>query len=412
MISFKEARDIVDRGLPEVDATEEIEIDKALMRVCSRDVFARENVLNFNRCAVDGFAMRSEDIKLTQEKGLRVLDSIDAGETTGMEVGRGECIQVATGCVLPQNCDMVVMVEDTRFLGKDKIVVLKKIRRRNFDDIGSDVKEGEKVLSKGEALTPAKIGLLAASGNAKVEVYRKLRIGLIITGDELIDIKDQKGLVDGKIYDSNSYIIKAILRNFFNVKHYGIVKDEKKVIEKTLEEALKDNTIDIIIMTGGTSMGEKDLVYKIIEEKGDMLFHKVFIKPGKPTFFGKIKDKFILGLPGNPTSAFIIQEALFLPILFKKSHMVFKQKRISAILKEDVETGERDSLMPFKLKEETGKLFAKNTFKHSGAISSVSDADGYAMVPANSKLKKGEKIDISLFLFRLYPELYSCQACH
>lgn len=402
MISFNDAKDIIDKNLPMIDKTEEIELDKALMRVCAKDVFAKENILNFKRCAVDGFAIRSEDIKLGMEKGLKIVDAIDAGEISEIAVRRGECIKVATGCKLPQNCNMVIMIEDTQIINEDKIVILKTSNNKNYDDVGSDVKKGEKILNKGEILTPPKIGLLAANGNAKIEVYGKFKIGILITGDEILSLNGvhERELKNGKIYDSNSYIIKSMLAGFFTIEHYGIVNDVKEDIDKILERAWQDDEIDIMIMTGGTSMGDKDIAYKLIEEKGDMLFHKLFIKPGKPTFLGKVKDKSIIGLPGNPTSAFIIIDALFLPILLKKSHLKFKEKRISAILDRDVETGDRDTLMPFKLKEAEGKVYAENTFKHSGAISSVSRADGYAKIPANSKLKMGQKMDVILFHFK------------
>jgi putative molybdopterin biosynthesis protein len=294
---------------------------------------------------------------------------------------------------------MVVMVEDTRNEGDNRIFITRDQRRRNFDEIGSDVKKGEKVLSGGELLDERKIAMLAGIGLKKIKVFQKLKIGIISTGNELVEPGEKLGY--GKVYNSNSYMLYPMLCRFCDVKSYRIIADDYNKIKEIFEESGED----LLITTGGTSMGEKDVVFKIVEKEGEMLFHKISIKPGKPTFFGrfcgrdgsgcdnKFKDKFIIGLPGNPASCFMVMYDLMLPAVKRISHLPEGIIKIRLEAGADFEARNRDFLVPVRIDGGT----AIPVFRHSGAISSIAHANGYIKLDADTGIKKGDIAEVFLF---------------
>jgi len=386
MISLLRAKEIIASNLKPVDGYEYVNIEDAYFRVSFQDIYAEENILNFKRCAVDGFAVRETDLDLGMKNGLTIIGSVDPGKIPKKRIKKGECIKVSTGSVLPEGCDLVVMIEDIE-LKENKIIITKEQTKKNYDEIGSDVKKGEKILKKGEILNEAKIGLVAASGKRKIAVFKKPCIGLFVTGNELKE--PGKKIKLGEVYNSNAYMLYSKLKQISKIKNYGIIKDDYKKIKEIFDKSNED----LIITTGGTSMGEKDIVYKIIEKEGEMLFHKISIKPGKPTFFGRIKDKYILGLPGNPASCYMLMQILLIPEVKRISRIPQKTTEKNLEITEDIKAENRELYLPVKVNGEK----ATPTFKHSGAISSVTQADGYTMVKANEKINKGEKVKVILF---------------
>jgi putative molybdopterin biosynthesis protein len=398
MIPYEQAKNIIEESLKPVSGHELLDIDDTYGRVNFEDVTADEDVLNFRRCSVDGFAVRSEDVNPGMSEGLKILGYADAGDVLEIKINRGECIGVSTGSVLPKGADMVVMVEDTRTGGDNRIFITQDQHRRNFDEIGSDVKKGEKVLSGGELLDERKIAMLAGVGMKKIKVFRKLNIGIISTGNELVEPGEKAGY--GKVYNSNAYMLYSMLCKFCDVKKYPIIEDDYDKIKEIFNKSGED----LLITTGGTSMGEKDVVFKIIEKEGEMLFHKISIKPGKPTFFGrfrgrdsgcdnKFKDKFIMGLPGNPASCFMVMYDLMLPAIKKISRLPADCRKIKMEIDDDFEAGNRSFLVPVNTK---GGI-ALPVFKHSSAVSSIAHADGYIKLDAGTGVKKGDLVEVFLF---------------
>lgn len=392
MISYNEAKQIIKEKFEKEFINkkfEEISVNKSLGRISYEDVFAKENLLNFKRCAYDGYAILEEDNFVNNE--LQIIDHIDAGEISKFKVKKNTAISVSTGCKLPEGEKDVIVIRK-EFVKKEgnKILIIEKEKNKNYDEIGSDVKKGELILKKFNYIDAKNIALLIATGNSKIKVFEKIKVGIISTGDELLNIGEE--ISDGKIYDSNSYTLENILLKFgfFDVKNYGIIKDD---YEKIMEIFKKDD--EILITTGGTSMGEKDIVYKIVENEGKMLFHKISVKPGKPTFFGEFKNKIIFGLPGNPAGCFLIFQSLILPAILEKFNLM--QISINAILEEDIKTKDRDEIIPVKIFEKKNEIFAIQTFKHSGAISSFAFSNGYTIIEKNKEVKKGEKIKIFLY---------------
>lgn len=396
MISFYEAKKIIEEKFEEkfkLIGSEEIFANKSFGRISYENVFAKENLLNFKRCAYDGYAILEEDNFVGNE--LQVIDHIDAGQISKFKVEKNIAISVSTGCKLPEGKGKIIVIRK-EFVkeNKNKILIVEKEKNKNYDEIGSDIKKGELIVEKFNYINPQKIALLIATGNFKIKVFKKIKIGIVSTGDELINIGEK--ISEGKIYDSNSYMLEKILSkfNFFDVKNYGIFKDDYKKIREIFE---KDE--DIIITSGGTSMGEKDIAYKVVENEGEMIFHKILIKPGKPTFFGKFSEKLIFGLPGNPAGCFLIFQSLILPTILEKFNL--RQISINAILEKDIKTKDRDEIIPFKIlrKDKNNKNFAIPTFKHSGAISSFAFSDGFLLMERNKEVKKGEEIEIFLYEF-------------
>jgi len=396
MISYNEAKKIIENEFKINLGFEEVMADKSLDRISYENVFAYENLLNFKRCAYDGFAIKEEDNFKGNE--LKIIEYVDAGQISKFKVKKNFAIGVSTGCVLPEDIgtgNVLVIRKEFVKINGDKILITQKETNKNYDEIGSDVQKGELIIKKGEFINPQKIALLIACGNFKIKVFKKIKIGIISTGNELVKMGEK--ISTGKIYDSNSYMINAILSKFkiFDVQNYGILEDDYEKTKELLEKA----NDEILITSGGTSMGEKDVVYKVIENEGEMFFHKISIKPGKPTFFGKISDKsknkFIFGLPGNPAGCFLIFQSLILPTILKKFNL--RQISIKSILEKDVKTGSRDEIIPFKILKKENENVAIQTFKHSGAISSFAFSDGYALIERNKEIKKGEEIEIFLY---------------
>lgn len=386
MISYSQAKKIIESNLNQINEYEEINIENAYGRVNFEDIFSENNVLNFKRCAVDGFAIRSADLNIGMSSGLKISDSIDAGQVSHHKIEKGECIKVSTGSPLPKGADMVVMIEDTEIKG-NRVIITKEQKRKNYDEVGSDIMKGEKILMKGEILNEGKIALLAAVGKRKIKVFRKICIGLIATGTELKEPGEK--IKYGEVYNSNTYMLLSKLSSICSIKNYGIIEDDYNMIK----EIFNSSKEDLIITTGGTSMGEKDIVFKIVEEEGEMLFHKIAIQPGKPTFFGKFKNKFIFGLPGNPASCFMIMHTLLIPAIKTMSRIPQKTEEKELEITEEIKAGNRDLFMPVKISENK----AIPTFKHSGAISSVAHADGYVVIKTNESVGKGDKVKVILF---------------
>ncbi len=411
MISHTTAKNIIKTHLTPLENYESVNIENAISRVNYKDITAKENILNFKRCAMDGFAIRIKDLNIAASVGLKIVDTIDAGQVSKIKIQKGECIGVATGAPLPDGADMVVMVEDTKIENYDqknfatqnfnsqyslycdekfKKIILTKINqtKSNYDEIGSDIKKGVTVVFANEVLDTARIAMLAGIGIRQIEVFRKLKVGIIATGNELV--APGKSTNYGEIYDSNSYMIYSMLSQFCEVKRYGIIPDDYDKIKEVIEKS--DD--DVLITIGGTSMGEKDLVFKIVENEGNMLFHNISIKPGKPTFFGEFDKKFIFGLPGNPASCFVMMHVLIIPEIRMASNLPVKIKKINLKIDREITAEKRDLFMPVKLKNNT----AIPTYKHSGAISSILNAKGYIRVKAGESVKKGDVVCVNLFV--------------
>lgn len=395
LVSREEALRIALDSVKPIERTELIPLDNASSRVLAEDVTASEDVPPFDRAAMDGYAVRAEDTYGASElnpKTLRLVGVLHAGEFFNAQIGEGECIRIATGCPIPPGANAVVMVEFAEEEG-DTVSVYRAVHPgANISPRGEDIRKGETVLRKGVFLTPAKVGVLAALGRDKVLVYQKPRVAVIPTGTEVCEVGSK--LEEGQIYDVNSHTLSSILsENGAVVTRAPIVPDSLEELKSALERFLDH---DLIVFSGGSSVGEKDLLAKVIEGFGEVLFHGVQIKPGKPTLFGLARGKPIFGMPGYPTSCLSNAYIFLVPVVRKMANLPPKRPRTvkARMAKRIASASGREQFLTVRLADG----WAHPVFKKSGAITSMAEADGYVILPVNlDVIEKGEEIVVTLF---------------
>lgn len=301
-------------------------------------------------------------------------------------------MEIATGAKIPKGADAVVMVEDTE---KDagNIKVFKPVYpEANLSKKGSDISKGTVILREGDVLNPSRIGVLTSLGKEEVEVYEKPRVAIIPTGDEIVEIGTE--LNDGQIYNSNSYTLAclAALNGAIPVR-MNVAPDSFDGLTSALKKALKN---DFVVLSGGSSVGERDLLVDVLKSQGEVLFHGVSVKPGKPILLGIVDKKVVQGTPGYPTASLINGYVFMSPILRKLARLpdLHRQKMRAIISRRVVSSLGRQQFLTVKLRD--GEAIP--VFKESGAITSMAEADGYIEIPANMDLvEKGEEVEVTLF---------------
>jgi putative molybdopterin biosynthesis protein len=412
LIDIEEAESIIENFLSlKPLGFEEVSLEEAYGRILAEDIISKIDVPNFDKSAMDGYAVIAEDTYEASEAHpvkLKVKGRIEAGEEPKIEVFNGEAVEVSTGAPIPKGSNAVVMVEYTKETNGE-LEVFKSVRPgENIIYAGSDIMMGETVLRTGQKLTFREVGVLAALGLKKIKVYKKPVVALISTGNELINPGEP--LKYGKIYDINSYSLKgALIECGAQPINFGIAPDNKEQIKLKIEEALKK--ADIIVTSGSTSAGFGDMMYKVIEELDDssVIIHGLSVKPGKPTIVGVIKGKLIFGLPGYPSSAISIFNALVKPVILKLTGL---KKESEAIIEAKIPfkifsaKGRREFILVHLVNSKDGYL-AYPILSNSGAISSFALADGYIDVPAEVEfIEENEKVKVYLFSLKIKaPEL-------
>ena len=311
MILFEKALEIV-LGQDINPRTERVIFQDALHRVLAEDIFSDVDIPPFDKSAVDGYACRMVDIP---SRPLMIMETIPAGYIPQKTVGPGQCSKIMTGAMLPAGADCVVMVEDTTSSGEDSVGTTCEKTAKNICFKAEDVRKGDKVMDRGTLLKPAQIAILASVGAVNPLVAVLPRIAVISTGDELVEPGGYPET--SKIRNSNAYQVLAQIREIPAEGIYcGIAKDTPESLREIITSAFSKS--DVVILTGGVSMGEFDYVPVIMEELDiEILFKSIAIQPGRPTVFGKRSGKFIFGLPGNPVSSFVLFEIMVKPFLRK-----------------------------------------------------------------------------------------------
>lgn len=299
LLSVDAALAQIQNTLNSVTETEKVSLTNALGRVLAVPVLAAINLPTDRNSAMDGYAFASSDIVAGQLFRLRLAGASWAGRPFASELHAGECVRIFTGAVLPERADSVIMQEQVTV--EEKTVLFPASCRpfQNVREIGEDVKQHSLLLDAPKKLRAADLGLLAAAGVAEVEIKRRLKIAFFSTGDELIALGQK--LDSGQIYDSNRYILHGLLTNpCFEIRDMGVIPDDKSLLQQTLLTAAQD--ADVIITSGGASVGEADYIQEILAECGQVSFWKIAMKPGKPLAFGSIGKSTFFGLPGNPVA--------------------------------------------------------------------------------------------------------------
>ena len=398
-MSVTQARQFIQQFLSPVVETETVATMQALGRVLAADIVSPSNVPNHNNSAMDGYAFKySEGIKI-----IKIIGTAFAGKAFEGIVKAGECVKIMTGAVIPQGTDTVVMQERIA-IKSDCITLLEvPIKGVNVRLAGEDLKIGQTVLASGHVLKPADLGLAASLGISEISVFRKLKVAFFSTGDELVSVG--KPLEIGKIYDSNRYTLFGMLSKLgVEISDLGVVKDNPDLLEKTLLEAAQNN--DVVITSGGVSVGEADYMKGLLEKHGQVLFWKINMKPGRPLAYGKVQGKnekpaHYFGLPGNPVSAMVtfyqfVREAL---ICLMGSHIkplpIFK-----------VECTENIKKMTGRTEFQRGILFEDaGTWKvkplpnqGSGVLSSMSAANCFIVLDDSvGNCEAGKMVNVQLF---------------
>ncbi|PKN87017.1 MAG: molybdopterin molybdenumtransferase MoeA [Chloroflexi bacterium HGW-Chloroflexi-8] len=369
--------------------TEIIETKCALGRVVALPIIASENIPAFPRSTVDGFAVLSKDTFGVSENlpGLfKVIGEVVMGQPAEIEIRSGEAAVIHTGGMLPKGADAVVMIENSQLTFPGEIEIMKSVgHNENVILTGEDVKEGVEVFTQGTLLRPGDIGALMSLGITKLSVFKLPRVGIVSSGDEIVD-PEQKINV-GQVRDINSYCLSALVQSHGGIPNrYGIVPDDKKKLTEVMKTAFVEN--DLIIVTAGSSASVRDLTAEVIDTIGKpgVLVHGVNVKPGKPTILAICDGKPIIGLPGNPVSAYVIASIFVVPLLRKiRGEKYFeKRQKLKGILTINVASlAGREDWIPVIVQEdmESGIKTIEPIFYKSNLIFSIIRADGFLRIP-------------------------------
>ena len=379
-----------------VERTTRVRLTDSHRRVLSSPITATQDVPPFNRAAMDGFAVIAEDTfgaSRQTPQSLRRVETVHTGSVPTRLLSRGECTEIATGAPMPDGGDAVVMVEETDRGPGDEVKILTPVYpRQHVGRQGADISSGEVVLDGGDVLTPSRLGAIAALGLADVDVFDRPTVAILSTGNEIIEPGQPLG--PGQIYDINQFTLGAVIAEHGGVAvGYPTAIDTIEALEAAVDTCLEN---DILVFSGGSSVGERDLTLDVLERKGDVLFHGIAVKPGKPTVFGRIGDTPVLGMPGYPTSCLSNAYMLLIPLLRKMAHLQ-PNRTLSVTVpaaQRFVSTTGRHQF--YTVRVEDGK--AVGAFKASGDITSMSRADGYIEIAAQTDIvETGQLVEVKLF---------------
>ncbi|MEM3086202.1 MAG: molybdopterin-binding protein [Halobacteria archaeon] len=396
LLSLEEALAALIGAARPLAATERVPLQEAGGRVLALDLVAPGDVPPFRRAAMDGYAVRARETfgaSTQRPKKLRKVDEVHAGEAARVPVGPGECVQIATGAPMPEGADAVVMVEDTEAEGEAVSVYSALHPGANVSPAGEDIRKGTRVLAAGTLLDPSRVGVLAALGVAEAEVYRKPAVAILPSGNEVVP--PGRALGAGEIHDVNTYTLSTLVAAHGGVaKVFPPVPDDSRSIREALSWALKGS--DLVVATGGSSVGARDLMVEVLGSMGRILFHGIAVKPGKPTLAAVVEGKIALGMPGYPTSCLTNGYGMLVPLLRNIGRYPPWEPRVVRLplARRVVSPVGRFQFLPVKVAG--GK--AVPVYKESGAITSMSEADGYVEIAANVDLvDRGEEVEVKLF---------------
>ncbi|MCL4378035.1 MAG: molybdopterin molybdotransferase MoeA [Actinobacteria bacterium] len=402
MLSVKEAQEKVLNSAVRIK-TKSVPILDSLGLILAEDMISGDNIPAFDNATMDGFAAIASDT-IGADKNYPVKlklarEDIQAGKVSTLKIEPGYCISIMTGAPIPDGCDCVVVKEDTLKEGTEVLIFKEYDHGENIRYKGEDILEGDTVLKKGKKIYPGDIGVMASIGHYEVIVNNPPVVGILTTGNELIG--PGNSLEKGKVRDSNSYSLAAQIKEigaFYKI--FGIVPDEKMQLMEKIKEAISN--CDILLVTGGVSVGDYDYVKEILNLLGaDCIFWKVNQKPGKPLAFYTYNDKFIFGLPGNPVSVMICFEMYVRPLIRKMvENPNYLRLPVLARASDNFghySEGRTDFIRVIVEKKDDGYYFKPTGLQGSGILTSMSEANGLAMIPDNvGEIEKDKIFEVFL----------------
>ncbi|NOY65105.1 MAG: molybdopterin molybdotransferase MoeA [Nitrospirae bacterium] len=406
-VTVEEARKIIlDLPLKTLQS-ERIPIEEAYHRILSEDIYSQENLPGFKRSTMDGYAVCSADTFGASESlpvYLNIKGTIKMGMPAEIKINRGEAAEIPTGGMLPEGTDAVVMYEHTTRISDALVEILKPVAPgENIVMEDEDVRAGQVVLRKGHRLRAHDIGALAGIGITEVNVYKKPVVSIISTGDEIVPPAEP--LSPGQVRDINSYNLYGLINQHGGVAvKKGIIRDEYSILRRVVEEALNDS--NMVLITGGSSVGTRDYVSRIIDELGapGVLFHRVTIKPGKPLIGGRINNTPVFGLPGHPVAVTVCFDNFVLPLLRRLTGENTRaylpdSRTVKARVTHNLSSPiGREDHVRVKIEQRNGSLWAIPILGKSGLITTLVEADGIIVIPQHSSgIYEGDEVDVRLF---------------
>lgn len=393
------AREFIGRFLAPVTTAERVHVRAALGRALAQDVISPLDVPAHDNSAMDGYALRFTDLKEGALTTLQVIGTAYAGAPFGGTLKPGECVRIMTGAVMPQGADTIVMQEHVQAQDGKATIGGGHRKGQHLRRAGEDLMRGQVALKRGAPLRPAEIGLIASLGIAEVAVYRRLRVAFFSTGDELVSVGSPPQ--EGQIYDSNRYTLYGMLERLgCEVIDMGVVRDDPKLLEQAFSDAAA--IADVVITSGGVSVGEADFVKELLNKLGEVVFWKIAMKPGRPLAYGKIGGAHFFGLPGNPVSVMVTFYQFVREALLRLSGRdpvaplpTFKVPCTSTLKKAPGRTEFQRGIL---MQDEAGNWSVRVTGEQgSGILRSMAEANCFIILPAGQgNVSSGALVDVQV----------------
>jgi len=367
---------------------ETVLLEESINRILARDILADSDMPPFNRSAMDGYAIRKEDL----HKPLKIIDEIAAGTVANKKINKKECAKIMTGAPIPEGADFVVMIEDTSLNENSEVIISGLKESSNIRYRGEDLRKGDVILKRGALVKKQHIGLMASVGEVNPQVYLKPKINILSTGSELVE-PDMVPL-GAEIRNSNGVQILSQLKSIgLEGNFLGIARDDPDYIREMIDQSL--HSCNVLLITGGVSMGDYDFVPEVLTELGfEITLHKIKVRPGKPLLFAKRKGQFVFGIPGNPVSAFVQMEVVIKPFLYKLMGSDNVTTVYKMVLGEDFKRKKSQLKLFVPVKIIEGEVFLVE-YHGSGHLASYAEADGIMEVNEEiESIKKQETVNV------------------